>query len=137
MGKRIKPGLHEPPEELRVAESMAPKERCDWRNRHYKEAPYTWSRERVRKISKHPVSTVFRDRVSKAIQKGYALDMVYRDWEGRKTIRRIHPKTWVKEDRFTAFCELRHDNRDFRVHRMADCRVVVQLSGEIVESSAS
>ena len=132
MGNRARARLHKPPEELLAAESMASESRCARLNRHTKGRQNTWSKsdidalakDGVGKIPRHPVSTVFLDRVSKAIQKGYALDIVYRDWGGKKSNRRIHPKAWVNGDHFTAFCELRHDKRGFRVQRMADCRAV-------------
>ena len=41
--------------------------------------------------------------------------------KGDSTSRTIRPREWVDEDRFTAFCELRNAERDFRVSRINKC----------------
>ena len=65
-----------------------------------------------------------RDFVAAAIESGDTLQIQYLDGAGAATARTIRPKTWVDGDRFTAFCELRNAERDFRVSRIKSCRVV-------------
>jgi predicted DNA-binding transcriptional regulator YafY len=51
-----------------------------------------------------------------------SVDIEYIDYSGNCTIRTVHPMLWVDSDRFTAFCELRQAERDFRVSRIVSCR---------------
>jgi len=64
----------------------------------------------------------FRDRISEAIKTGVHVKLVYRDRNGIKTVRTVRPLRWVEGDRFTAYCELRGDERDFCVRRLLDCQ---------------
>ncbi|MEM7600181.1 MAG: WYL domain-containing protein [Verrucomicrobiota bacterium] len=68
--------------------------------------------------SDHHMALVNQAMVEKAV-----LQLLYEDRDGNRTLRRIHPEAWKTGDRFSAWCELRGDIRDFRVHRFVDCRL--------------
>jgi len=128
-------GLHEPPSELRRALAMPPDRRRKKRNVYRRKNPTgaeieDWlnslGQRRKQKLCKAdpPISPRFLELVSRAIEEGRVLDLVYRDRNEVKTRRRVRPLRWVDDDRFTAHCELRDAKRDFRVSRVADCRSV-------------
>jgi hypothetical protein len=62
--------------------------------------------------------------VDAAMQSGDSLEIDYMDSNGDSTTRCIRPRTWVNEDRFTAYCDFRNAERDFRVSRILSCKVI-------------
>lgn len=59
--------------------------------------------------------------VGAAIEDGATVEINYTDFNGNGSRRVIRPRVWVDGDRFTAFCELRQAERDFRVSRITSC----------------
>lgn len=60
--------------------------------------------------------------IKAAIEDGATLEITYTDFNGNATTRIIRPRAWVDGDRFTAFCELRQAERDFRITRISSCK---------------
>lgn len=69
-----------------------------------------------------PAGTTTRQLVEAAMESGDSLQISYTDFNGNATTRCIRPRVWVDGDRFTAFCDLRNAERDFRVSRIASCQ---------------
>lgn len=67
-------------------------------------------------------STDITGLITAAIEDGGTIEILYSDFNGNQTQRIIRPRAWVDGDRFTAFCELRNAERDFRISRMSSCR---------------
>lgn len=65
-----------------------------------------------------------RQMVEAAMDSGDSLEIKYTDLSGNTTNRHIRPRNWVDNDRFTAFCDLRQAERDFRVSRISACHLV-------------
>jgi len=65
-----------------------------------------------------------RELVDAAMQSGDSLQIDYMDLKGKSTTRCIRPRTWVDEDRFTAYCDYRNAERDFRVSRISSCEAI-------------
>lgn len=73
-------------------------------------------------ISEMVAST--RELVDAAMESGDSLEIDYMDFNGNSTTRCIRPRTWVDEDRFTAYCDFRNAERDFRVSRISSCKAI-------------
>jgi hypothetical protein len=62
--------------------------------------------------------------IEAAMESGDSVEVSYSDYNGNTTTRTIRPRVWIDTDRFTAFCDLRNAERDFRVSRITSCRNV-------------
>lgn len=65
-----------------------------------------------------------RELIEAAMVSGDSVEVSYTDYNGNTTARSIRPRAWVDTDRFTAFCDLRNAERDFRVSRIKKCKNV-------------
>jgi ATP-dependent DNA helicase PIF1 len=65
-----------------------------------------------------------RGMIEAAMESGDSIEISYTDFNGNTTTRCIRPRVWVDGDRFTAFCDMRQAERDFRVSRISSCRGV-------------
>lgn len=124
--KRPRRPLHVPDPLVAAAEAKPQHHRCRRRNVHHKpDNGYSFGPRVPRRtsIEPQPVPPAYIHRVAEAILHGQRLMLVYEDYRGGVTKRHIVPKHWVEPgDRFTAHCELRGEDRDFRVHRFLDCQ---------------
>ena len=62
--------------------------------------------------------------ISAAIEDQTRVQITYTNFNGNRTKRTIRPRQWVHGDKFTAYCELRKQERQFRVSRIVDCHLV-------------
>ncbi|MBP6603847.1 MAG: hypothetical protein KA250_18675 [Verrucomicrobiales bacterium] len=111
------------------AELIPERYRCAATNHHVKPSnKWDYLEHGLLRIRRHrpdsrPLSPAYLSRVTAAIRDHLRLLLVYEDAQGRVTERHIVPMHWVVPgDRFTAHCELREADRDFRVHRFLDCQ---------------
>lgn len=128
--KRPRRPCHQPDPLVTAAEAMPKHWRCRERNHHSYGNKFDWRdyraprRPRPVRTEATPVPQSFILRVAEGIRHGLRLMLVYEDAQGRITKRRIRPKHWTHPgDRFAAHCELRGEDRDFRVHRFLDCQL--------------
>ncbi len=71
-----------------------------------------------------PPPAAYLQRIRQAMEGGLRLSIGYEDSEGRRTHRTVKPLTWSREgELFVAHCELRGEERHFRVHRLLDCQI--------------
>lgn len=71
-----------------------------------------------------PEAGVELEKLREALRENRALDLAYRDVEGRESRRRVLPLGlvyYVDAVVLAAWCRLRHDFRHFRVDRILDC----------------
>lgn len=73
--------------------------------------------------STSPQTDAFREIIAKAMESAETVYIEYTDYNGNSTSRTIRPRVWVDNDRFTAFCDLRQAERDFKVSRITSCRL--------------
>lgn len=71
---------------------------------------------------RYPIEPSRRAMVA-AVRYSWAADIIYFDEEGTRTERTIWPKYMRGENHVRAFCELRQDDRTFRLDRIQRIRV--------------
>lgn len=59
--------------------------------------------------------------ISDAIVNSRKVEIVYSDYNNNESTRVITPTAWVDRDKFVAYCNLRKEERHFRVSRISRC----------------
>ena len=70
-----------------------------------------------------PSNENLQEVVSFAIANKKPLKIVYKSYKGEITSRIIQPLEWIDQDKFAAYCQLRQEDREFRLSRIQDYKL--------------
>lgn len=68
-----------------------------------------------------PANSNIKMSISDAISNNRAVEILYSDFNNNESTRVITPIAWVDGDKFVAYCNLRKEERHFRVSRIGRC----------------